>query len=127
MFNVFTVTFYVPGTAAGDWAASWVAPFDCQLIHVSACCSDANGAGIEVGDDSDADEYLAKFTAGVSGTPVEKDGDDFLDSDGNSHSKYYPHIDDGDVVKVTVDHDYNGGGSSADSDDICVVLTFCQG
>ena len=63
MFNVFTVSFYVPGTAAGDWAASWMAPFDCQLIHVSAVCSDANAAGIEV--DQDAD-YGVVFLGGRS-------------------------------------------------------------
>ena len=127
MYNVFTVSFYVPGTAGGDWAASWTVPFDCQLLHVSACCSDANAAGVEVGIAADADEYLTLFSAGVSGTPVEKDYDDFVDSDGNAHSRYYPHIADGTVLKVTVDHDYNGGGSGADSDDICIVLTFSQG
>ena len=128
MQRKFCVAFHEPGTLAGDLNIRWTAPSDCTLVHVSAVASDANAFGITIGDSADADEYLAKSDSGVSGTPAEFDGTDFLDTDGNSHSQgYFPRIVDGTVVVIGIDHDYNGGGSGADSDDLTVVLTFLEG
>jgi hypothetical protein len=125
MQRVFTVPFYIAGTLGGDWAASFQFPFDVQMIAVSACVSDANAAGIEVGTSADADAYITKFSSGVSGTPVEKKA--ITDFNGATASSQFPHITAGTVIKLTVDHDYNGGGAGADSDDLCVVLTFTEG
>lgn len=127
MNRIFQVAFHVPGTLTADLAIYWTVPFDCQLIHVSAVVSDANAAGLEIGDSADDDEYLTKSSVGVSGTPVEFDGDDFVDSSGNSHACYYPHISDGTVMKITLDYNYNGGGSASASDDFTIVLTFTEG
>jgi hypothetical protein len=127
MQRIFQIAYHVPGTLTADLSIVWTAPCDCQLLHVSAVVSDANAAGLEIGDSADADEYLTKSDVGVSGTPVEFDGDDFVDSDGNSHNCYYPHITDGTILKITLDYNYNGGGAGAASDDFTIVLTFAEG
>ena len=127
MQRKFTMVFFEPGTSGGDWDVNVTMPSACQLVHVSAVSSNTAGAQFTIGDDSDADEHLTAQTTGVSGTPTEFDGDDFVDSDGNSHTRYYPHIADGEILTITVDHDYNGGGSGADSANLCIVLTFVEG
>ena len=120
MNRVFQVAFHVPGALGADLSINWTAPFDCQLIHVSAVNSTAYAAGLEIGDSSDADEYLTKSNIGVSGTPVEFDGDDFVDSAGNSHNRYFPHIADGTVICIDLDFNYNGGGSAQASADVTI-------
>jgi hypothetical protein len=102
----------------------WTAPFDCQLIHVSAVGSNDGDATLTVGDSTDADEYLTASVVGDSGTPAEYDGDDFVDSAGVSHSRYYPHITDGTIIAVAVDYD---GDSGTAVDDLTIVLTFTEG
>ena len=123
----FQLSFHVQGTLTADLAITWTAPCDLTLLHVSAVSSDANAFGITIGDSADADEYLTKSSAGVSGTPAEFDGDDFVDTAGSTHSKYYPRIAAGTVIKIAVDFNYNGGGSAAASDDPTIVLTFAEG
>jgi hypothetical protein len=120
----FQVAFHVTGTLTADLNIRWTAPCDLTLLHVSAVASDANAFGINVGDSDDTDEYLTKSSAGVSGTPVEFDGDDFVDTAGATHTKYYPRIAAGTVVVIEVDYNYNGGGAGAASDDPTIVLTF---
>jgi hypothetical protein len=127
MNRIFTVTFHVPGTLSADLSINWTVPTDCQLLHISAVNSTAYAAGLEVGHSTDADEYLTKASIGVSGTPVEFDGNDFVDSDGNTHDCYYPHIADGTVVCIDLDFNYNGGGSANASADVTLVLTFAEG
>jgi hypothetical protein len=94
------------------------------LVHVSACASNDSDGTLTVGDSSDADEYLTSSVLGDSGTPAEYDGDDFVDSDGSSHDCYYPAINDGTVVVVTVDYD---GASGTAAQNVTVVLTFVEG
>jgi hypothetical protein len=103
---------------------TFTAPSDCTLIHVSACASNDSDATIIVGDSSDDNEYLTASVVGDSGTPAEYDYDDFVDTSGNTHSRYYPRISDGTVVVVTVDYD---GASGTAADDLTVVLTFAEG
>ena len=124
MENIFTISFAVSGTLAANFVAKWTAPFDCTLLHVSAVASNNSDATIIVGDSSDTDEYITSAVIGDSGTPVEFDGDNFVDTDGNSWTRYYPHITDGTIVVVTVDYDGSSGTAAAD---LTVVLTFAKG
>ena len=125
MQRIFTVSFYVPGTAAGDWAASFQLPMDAQMIGVSAVVSDTDPVGVEIGTSADANGYITLFSSGGSGAPVEKKA--ITDFDGALAGSQFPHITAGTIIKVTVDHDYNDGGAGAAADDICVVLTFTEG
>ena len=118
---------HMAGRLGANLDIRWIAPCDCTLVHVSACQSDADAAGIEVGDSSDQDEYLTKKSVGVSGTPLEWDGDDFVDTSGDTHTRYYPRIVDGTIVRVLVDYDYNAGAGSGAASDVTVVLTFLEG
>lgn len=127
MQRKFCHSYHITGQLAANAVISFTVPSDCQLVHVSACQSDADAAGITVGDSADADEYLTVKSVGVSGTPAEWDGDDFVDSSGNTHTKYYPHITDGTIVVVTIDFDYNAGSGSGAASDVTVVLTFLEG
>jgi hypothetical protein len=121
MENVFTITCHVQGTLAANHTFSWIAPFDCTLLHVSANNTTAYAGTLKVGDSSDDDEYLTSSNFGVSGTPAEYDGNDFVDTDGNTHTRYYPRIVDGTIVLVTVtDHASHMAGAT-------VVLTFAKG
>ena len=125
MIRKFTHTFHVPGTLTADLAIVWTVPSDCKLVHVSAVASDANAAGLEVGTTSDANAYITKHSIGVSGTPVEKQAE--TDFDGAVADSKHPHIEDGTVMKLTLDFNYNGGGAAAASDDVTIVLTFQEG
>ena len=124
MQRVFSLSFHVPGTLGADLAITWTAPFDCTLIHVSAVGSNSNNGLITIGDSDDADEYLTSASIGDSHTPVEFDGDDFVDTAGDTHHLYYPRIADGTIVKIALD--YDGDGATA-TDDFTLVLTLCEG
>ena len=118
--RVYQNAFHVPGTLAADLAIRFTVPFDCQLIHISAVSSDADAAGLTVGNSTTAAAYLAKASCGVSGTPVEFDRDNFVDGQ-------YPHIAKGTIFAAAVDHDYNAGGGASDSADLTLVFTFTEG
>jgi hypothetical protein len=125
--RIFQQAYHVSGALGADLNIRFTAPFDCTLLHVSAVNSTAYAAGLTIGDSSDADEYLTKSNIGVSNTPVEFDGDDFVDTSGNTHHLYYPRIADGTVVVIALDYNYNGGGSAQASADVTIVLTFAEG
>ena len=127
MQRKFSHAFHVPGELSANLTITFTVPSGCQLVHVSACQSDADAAGLTIGDDSDADEHLTVQSIGVSGTPAEFDGDDFVDSAGASHTRYYPALSDGDIVVVGVDFDYNAGAGSGAASDVTIVLTFVEG
>lgn len=127
MQRKFQVAFHVTGTLGADLNIRWIVPCGCTLVHVSAVNSTAYAAGLEIGDGSDQDEHLTKSDIGVSNTPAEFDGNDFVDSSGDTHNRYYPHMDDGDTVQLTLDYNYNGGGSANASADVTIVLTFQEG
>ena len=124
MNRIFTLAFHVPGTLSADLAITWTAPCDCTLLHVSAVGSNSNNGLITIGDSADADEYLTSSSIGDSGTPAEFDHDDFVDSSGDTHTRYYPHIADGTIIVVTLDYD---GDSGTATDDFTLVLTFTEG
>lgn len=121
MQRKFQLAFHVAGTLGADLAIIWTAPSPCTLVHVSAVATDANAAGLEVGTTTTAAAYLVKYDIGVSSVPVEKQArSDFVGSQ-------FPRISDGDVLKLTLDYDYNGGGGSAASDNVTIVCTFVEG
>ena len=122
--RVFQQSYHVPGTLTANITITFTAPFDCTLLHVSACASNDSAALLTIGDSDDGDEFLTSSEIGDSGTPVEFDGDDFVDTSGNSHNRYYPRIADGTVVIITLDYDGDGGTAA---DDFTIVLTFAEG
>ena len=122
--RVFQQSYHIPGTLSADINIRFTAPFDCTLLHVSAVGSNANDGLITIGDSSDADEYLTSSSIGDSNTPVEFDGNDFVDTAGATHTRYYPRIADGTVVVVTLDYDGSGGTAT---DDFTLVMTFAEG
>lgn len=124
MNRIFQQAYHIPGTLSADISIKFTVPCDCQLLHVSAVASNDSDATLTIGDSSDADEYLASTTIGDSGTPAEFDGDNFVDADGNTHTKYYPHVADGTIVVITLDHD---GSSGTAAQNVTIVLTFAEG
>ena len=124
MKRKFTVVFHVPGTLTADLDIKFTAPSDCTLVHVSAVGSNANDATITIGDSADPDEYLTSAAIGDSGTPVEFDGSDFVDTDGNTHDCYYPRIVDGTIVAIALVYGDVLGTAVAD---FTLVLTFVEG
>jgi hypothetical protein len=122
MNRVFQTAFHVPGTLAANLSIKWTAPFDCQLVHVSAVGSNANDATLKVGSSADDDGYIAAYAIGDSGTPVEKEA--LTDFDGALVGSQYPHIADGTIVVLTLDYD---GSAGTAADDVTIVLTFTEG
>jgi hypothetical protein len=117
MDRVFQQTYHVPGTLGANLAITFTAPFDMQLVHVSAVGSNTNNGILDIGNSSDADAYLDAVDIGDSHTPGEFDRDNFVDTQ-------YPHIADGTVVKIALDYDGAGGTATAD---FTLVLTFTEG
>lgn len=124
MQRKFVMAFHVPGTLSADLDIRFTAPSDCQLIHMSAVASNDSDALITVGDSADADEYVTSTVIGDSGTPAEFDGNDFVDTSGDTHTRYYPRIVDGTIVAIALDHDGAGGTASQN---VTIVLTFVEG
>ena len=124
MDRVFQQSYHVPGTLGANLNIRFTVPFDCQLIHVSAVASNASSATLILGDSADDNEYLTASDVGDSNVPAEFDGDDFVDADGVSHERYYPHIADGTVVVATLDYD---GSSGTAAQNFTLVLTFTEG
>jgi len=124
MQRKFSHAFHIPGTLSANVNIRFTAPSGCQLVHVSAVGSNANDGLLIIGDSSDTDEYLTSSSIGDSNVPAEFDGDDFVDTSGNTHSRYYPVISDGTVVVATLDYD---GASGTATDDFTLVMTFVEG
>jgi hypothetical protein len=124
MQRIFQQAYHIPGTLSANVSIKFTAPFDCTLLHVSAVGSNSNNGLLIIGDSADDDEYLTSSSIGDSGTPAEFDGDDFVDTSGNTHTRYYPRIVDGTIVVITLDYD---GASGTATDDFTLVLTFAEG
>ncbi len=125
MQRKFQIAFHVHGTLAADLNIRFTAPSDCKLVHVSAGCSDANAAGLQIGTSANTSGYITKYSIGVSGTPVEKQA--LTDFDGTLAGNQFPRISDGDIIVLVLDFNYNDGGSALASDDVTIVLTFVEG
>lgn len=110
----------VPGTLTADVSFEFIAPFDMQLVKVSANCDADLTFILDIGENTtpDTDAYLdAKTVTGHATVNTEYDRDDFVDTQ-------YPHIADGTHVVVTIDYD---GGSGSDSANISLLLVFMEG
>ena len=127
MQRIFQQNISVNGSLAADVDYRFVLPCDAQLLHVSASQSGTAKMRVQVGDSDDTDEYLTYQTLSGSSAVDEYDGDDFVDSSGNSHNCYYPHISAGTTIVVGVDYNYNGGGEASAGADLAIVLTFAEG
>jgi hypothetical protein len=122
--QIVVVPVHLTGTLGGDVNWRWQVPVGLTLLHVSAVGSNAQAAALTVGESTDPDGYLASYSIGVSNTPVEKGGAGYKsDFAGALADSQFPHIDPGDILTVTLDHD--AGGS--DSADVTIVLTFAVG
>jgi len=124
MNRIFQQTYHVPGTLSANLAITFKAPCDCTLLHVSAVGSNSNSGLLTIGDSDDADEYLTSSSIGDSHSPAEFDGDDFVDTSGDTHARYYPRIAAGTIVKIALDYD---GSAGTATDDFTIVLTFAEG
>ena len=124
MNRIFQQTYHVAGTLSANLAITFKMPCDAQLLHASAVGSNGHDATLTIGDSSDADEYLAAGAIGDSHSPAEFDADDWLNSSGSTDDPYYPHLSDGDIIKIAVDYDGDGGTAI---DDFTLVLTFAEG
>jgi hypothetical protein len=115
--NVFTQTYYLPGTLAANVDIRFKPAINCKLIHVSACGSNTNNAVMVIGSDSDNDAYLTAVDVGDGNVPSEFDRDDFVNTQ-------YPRLSKSGVVSVLVDYDGAGGTAVAN---LSLVLTFLEG
>lgn len=116
--NLFAIPIIVPGTLTADVSFRFQAPFDMQLVKVTAGCDNALTFILDIGTQADPDAYLDAVTVtGATATTTELDRDDFVDDQ-------YPRISDGDEVMVTIDYDGGGGNDSAG---ISIVLWFYEG
>ena len=113
----FAVAFHVPGTLSADLNIRFTVPRNCQLIHVSAVGSNSNNGILDVGPSDNTDEFLDAVDIGDSNTPAEFDQDDFEGDE-------FPHILDGEILVITLDHDGDGGTAT---NDFTIVLTFTEG
>ena len=120
--RVFQLPFHVTGTLAANVTIIWTAPFDCQLIHVSAVNTAATDGIVRIGTTTDTDGYLVDSAIGDSSVPNEYDRNDFTGA--LITSGQYPHIAKGTVVEILVDYDGTGGTAAAN---LTVVLTLTEG
>lgn len=117
MQRKFSLGFHIPGTLAADIAIVFTAPSDCQLVHTSAVASNDSDATLKIGTTSSDAAYLEAGVIGDSAAPVEKERSGFVGAQ-------FPRISDGDIVKLTLDHDGAAGTAAAD---VTIVLTFLEG
>ena len=115
--RVFTVSFHIPGTLSANITPVWTAPFDCQLIHVSATATNNSDATLKIGTTSDDDAYLTAAAIGDSSVPVEFTRTSFVGAQS-------PHIAKGAVLLLTLDFD---GSSGTAAQNVTLILTFTEG
>jgi hypothetical protein len=115
--NHFTVSWYLDGTLAANKVLRWLVPFNCTLVQVSAAASNDSDATLKIGTAADDDAFLVAATIGDSGTPNERDRDDFVGGE-------WPRVNEGDVVLFTLDFD---GAAGTAAQNVSMVATFCEG
>ena len=113
----FTHSFHIPGTLTANLNIRWKAPFDCQLLHISAVNSAATNGTFIVGTSTDDDAYLTTSDIGDSNVPNEFDKDNFVGTE-------FPHIVKGTIVVITVDYDGAAGTAAAN---LTLIATFAEG
>jgi hypothetical protein len=114
MQPTFTQTIYLGPALAGNHTPIFKAPFDMQLLRVSAVNTSANAGKLDIGSSADDDLYLDNQDFGVSSTPVEFGQASFVGGQ-------YPHIPAGTIIKITItDHASHMAG-------VTVMLTYSEG
>jgi hypothetical protein len=114
MQPIFAQTVYLGPTLAANHTFNFLAPFDIQLVKVSAGNSTANAGKLDIGNSSDDDIYLDNQDFGVSGTPVAYGQSSFVGGQ-------FPHIAAGTNVKITItDH-------ASHMANVAVVMYFSPG
>jgi len=118
MLRKFTQTIVVPGTLTG--AVDYIAtiPSACTIQHVSMVQSNAGNARVKIGTSADDDIFLLYTDLGVSGTPVE------ISVATDWRYDALPHLADGDILQIYIDHDGAAGTAAAD---VTMVITFTEG
>ena len=115
--DIFTVSFYIPGTLSGNHSIHFKLPVDAQLIHVSQCNTANTDAVLDIGYTGSLEAYLADMACGDSSVAAEADWNDFVGSQ-------YPHISKATNIILTLDYDGSSGTAAANW---TCVLTFTQG
>ena len=115
MQPIFAHTLFLGPALAANHTYIFKAPFDMQLVHVSAVNTSANAGTLKLGTTSDDDAYLAATNFGVSSAPAEV----------AAYSAFiggqFPHVPKGTLFMATItDHASHMAGVS-------VVLTFSEG
>jgi len=114
----FVVSYHTAGTLAANHAFIFTAPFDMQLIAVSAVASNTNNGILDVGTSADTDLYLSNLDVGDASVPNTADEPaDFVGSN-------FPHIAKGTVVEAELDYD---GASGTAAQNFTLVMTFTEG
>ena len=111
-------TIHVPGSLAADLEITIGVPVDCRLARVSAVASNNSDAELAIGVGNDADNIMASATIGDSGTPVVFDPDDWASTNPLGR------LEQGDLLKLVVDYDGDGGTAA---DDLTLDLHFLDG
>ena len=75
-----------------------------------------------IGTTTDPDGYVTSVAIGDSDMPVEIEA--IAEFDGALALGQYPHIADGDIIEIVLDHD---GAAGTATDDFTIVLTFTEG
>ncbi len=118
MQRLFALPICVPGTLTANFAYRFQAPFNLQLVKVSAACDASTSFVLDVGTAADSDAYLdGKTVTGAAATSTEYTRSDFVNGE-------YPKIADGDEVHVTVDYD---GGGGTDGAGVSITLWLTEG
>ena len=124
MLNKFSHAFHIPGTLSAAIYLAFPVPSDCILTHIGAVASNATDATFTVGTSSDTDGILTDGTVGQSYVPDEFELADFDGALLTDAGKEYPRLEDGDVVRIAIDHDGDAGTAAQN---VTLVLTFCEG
>jgi hypothetical protein len=117
------LSYHIPGTLGADLDIRFKAPFDMQLVKVTAQGSNTAAAGLSIGTASDATAHLAKSSIGVSNTAVDFDFDNFA----TYTNKAYPRISKDAYLCLALDYDYNGGGGANASANVTLTLHLLKG
>jgi len=114
---IVTIPIHVPGTLAANLNIRYAAPFDLQLVQISACGGNANDGLLDLGTATDGSSILSAVAIGDSGVPALFGKEEFAGGE-------YPHFSKGSVVTISLDYD---GALAVATADFSALLTFTEG
>ena len=109
---------HLPGALVAGVNYRISVPVDCRLVRVSAVGSNANDATLKIGVGDDDDSILQAAAVGESGAPVVFDESNWASTNPTGRLRQ------GDVLRVTLDHDGDGGDAAQD---VTIDLDFVEG